>query len=240
MRRKMVIGGSLLVGTALLAAGGWTLRRYEQRRHAFTQITPISVMSTSVVTPTPALIPPERLSSFQRGLLSDLERQVRTNIRYQDGYFSGGDPPAGIGVCTDVVIRSFRAAGVDLQRAVADDIRSAPREYHINRPDPNIDHRRCRNLAVFFRRHAVSLPTTGSAADWQPGDVVFWDTWRDGRIDHVGMIANSLDGSGDPSIVHHWPGLPVSQTDGLHRFPIRCHFRWPRAAARSARSKRSA
>ena len=32
-----------------------------------------------------------------------------------------------------------------------------PHSYHLARPDPNIDHRRVPNLAVFFRRHGLTL-----------------------------------------------------------------------------------
>jgi uncharacterized protein YijF (DUF1287 family) len=98
--------------------------------------------------------------------------------------------------------------------------------YRVDRIDPNIDHRRCRNLAVFFKNRATSLPLSGVSADWQPGDVVFWDTYGDGRIDHVGMVAAGRDLSGKPTVIHHWPGLPVSETNGLYRFAVKGHFRW--------------
>jgi uncharacterized protein YijF (DUF1287 family) len=159
-------------------------------------------------------------------VLRDLDRQVHASIVYRDGYFAGGDPPPGVGVCTDVVIRAMRAAGVELRRSVAEDIRSAPGVYHVSRPDANIDHRRCRNLAAFFQRHARSLPTSGPDADWQPGDVVFWDTQGSGKADHVGMIANGRTEGGEPTVIHHWPGCFVAETDGLNRLRIRYHFRW--------------
>lgn len=213
MTRKRTIP-ILIVGTAVIVCAVTALH-YTRRRSVFMP-----------VAPTTPLMAPERLSSFQRALLQDLDRQVRANIRYQDGYFQGGDPPPNVGVCTDVVIRSFRAAGIDLHRQVAEDIRRHSREYGIARPDPNIDHRRCRNLSRFFRRYALSLPVSGPQADWQPGDIVFWDTARNGKCDHVGMIANGRDEEGNPTVIQHWGGLHVAQTDGLFHFPIRYHFRW--------------
>src|SRR5690348_4207168 len=64
--------------------------------------------------------------------------------RYYDGSYvrlayPGGDVPADRGVCTDVVIRAFRAAGLDLQQAVHEDMRghfgAYPRLWGLSRPD---------------------------------------------------------------------------------------------------------
>lgn len=173
----------------------------------------------------PAL-PGSKLTPFQKIIETDLARQVRADIRYRDGYYLGGEPPARYGVCTDVVIRSFRAAGVDLQQNVADDIQARRTDYAITKPDRNIDHRRCRNLVVFFQRHALALPIAGASADWQPGDIVFWDTPNNGKVDHVGMIGCGHDADSVPTVIHHWPGLPVSETEGLYGWTIRYHYRW--------------
>jgi uncharacterized protein YijF (DUF1287 family) len=182
-------------------------------------------------------VAPETLSPFQAKVVADLSRQCASRIWYQDGYYSGGDPPPKIGVCTDVVIRSFRAGGVDLQSLVHADIVRSPEAYGIDRPDPNIDHRRCRNLDVFFGRHAKRLPISGTHADWEPGDIVFWDTGNGGRVNHVGVIANGRIESGEPTVVHHWPGNYVMETDWLYRLPIVHHFRYiPQTVSRSRAS----
>jgi hypothetical protein len=173
-----------------------------------------------------SFVAPEALSPFQAKVAQDLSRQCASKIWYQDGYYTGGDPPPNIGVCTDVVIRSFHAGGVDLQSLVHDDIVRSPGSYDVDLPDPNIDHRRCRNLDVFFSRHARKLPIAGPGSDWEPGDIVFWDTRGDGRVDHVGVIANGCAGNGEPTVVHHWPGNYVAETDWLYRIPIVHHFRY--------------
>ncbi len=182
----------------------------------------------------PPVIPAPELSPFQQAVVTSLNRQVAANIRYQDGYYTGGDPPAGIGVCTDVVIRSYQAAGVDLKRRVAEDVNGHSALYNIARPDPNIDHRRCRNLAVFFKRKALVLPANGPKADWEPGDIVLWGSRGDGKPDHIGVIGNHLDADGIPTVVHHWPGLPVSEMDFLYQLPILYHFRWRGATGHAA------
>ena len=52
-------------------------------------------------------------------------------VRYDPTYFvidyPGGDVPAEVGVCTDEVIRSYRALGVDLQQLVHEEL---PRRVH--------------------------------------------------------------------------------------------------------------
>jgi len=165
------------------------------------------------------------LNPFQRAVEADLARQVASNIVYQDGYFVGGDPPANIGVCTDVAIRSFRAAGVDLKSMVQEDERAHPSGYKVERRDPNIDHRRCRNLAVFFKHRAQQLPIEGPNADWEPGDIVLWNNGT-GVAGHIGIISTHVDEAGIPLVIHHWPGQVVMEQDWLYRLPVLYHFRW--------------
>src|ERR1700733_14274137 len=76
--------------------------------------------------------------------------------RYAPAYFQipypGGDVPADTGVCTDEVIRSYRAVGVDLQKEVHEDMQRNfaaypnQRRWLLAHPDANIDHRRVPNL----------------------------------------------------------------------------------------------
>ena len=178
-----------------------------------------------------AFAPPVRkasqLTPFQKAVLLDLDRQMTAGTVYADGYYTGGDPPPHVGVCTDVVISAYRAAGVNLHKLVSADIAHHRSAYNIAKPDPNIDYRRCRNLQIFFQRHALSLPRKGTHAGWQPGDIVIWSTAGKGNPDHIGVIANHLDAEGVPTVVHHWPGLLVCEMDWLYRFQIVGHFRWP-------------
>ena len=180
----------------------------------------------------PTLLPPDSpksavsLSTFQAGLMKNLHEQVTRRIRYRDGYYKGGEPPAEVGVCTDVVSRAFRAVKVDLKKRVDKDIAAHPERYHMKAPDPNIDYRRCRNLIVFFRLHTQELTTKPSPSEYLPGDVVFWSTHNDSKPDHVGMVGDAVDQTGVPAIVQHWPGQFVEQTTGLFNWKIMGHFRW--------------
>ena len=80
------------------------------------------------------------------------------SVRYVSDYvripYPGGDVPADTGVCTDEVIRSYRALGIDLQKEVHEDMVRDFAAYPHGRqryPDANIDHRRVPNLMVFSR-----------------------------------------------------------------------------------------
>src|SRR5579862_9038867 len=75
---------------------------------------------------------------------------------YVQRAYPGGDPPPERGVCSDVVVRAFRRAGVDLQKEVHEDMArhfsAYPATWHLRAPDPNIDQRRVPNLMTFFAR----------------------------------------------------------------------------------------
>jgi len=141
-------------------------------------------------------------------------------IEYDPAYFAIGyplgDPPASKGACADVIVRSFRAAGIDLQQLVHDDIQSSfaayPALWSFHRPDANIDHRRVPNLMTYFTRHGAALPLD---ADFRACDVVAWDLG--GGVTHVGLVTEKK------TIVHHIGGRPAEE-DVLHSWRIIGHF----------------
>lgn len=138
--------------------------------------------------------------------------------------YPNGDMPRREGVCTDVVIRALRNAGYDLQSLVSNDRASAPKAYPaIAKPDRNIDHRRVRNLLVYFQRHfeALSLSST-----FLPGDVIFFDTMGDSRPEHLGVVSNQVGKSGRPLIINSWTtGYVTSEMDLLPTVPATHRFR---------------
>src|SRR5215469_9361909 len=147
--------------------------------------------STFVAFALTALLSAQGPSAGQRSkFLNDLSDAAieRTNhlVRYDGAYvripYPGGDVPAGTGVCTDEVIRAYRAVGIDLQKEVHEDMAANfsayPTKWHRQSPDSNIDHRRVPNLMVFFSRKGETLPITNRAEDYQPGDLVTWDLGR--------------------------------------------------------------
>ena len=72
------------------------------------------------------------------------------NGAYERLEYPGGDVSDRNGVCTDVIIRSYRKAfNVDLQKEIHEDMKAnfdaypSNRIWGLNTPDKNIDHRSC-------------------------------------------------------------------------------------------------
>lgn len=158
---------------------------------------------------------------------SSANDQMNWGIQYDGRYvklpYPGGDVPRDRGVCSDVIVRAWRAIGLDFQRLVHEDMKSAWREYPryggLSRPDSNIDHRRVKNLSVFLRRHGKSLPFN---KDWQLGDIVTWII--PGNLDHIGVVVG-FEG-GEPILVHNYGGMYREKC--LTRYRIVGHYRYPR------------
>jgi uncharacterized protein YijF (DUF1287 family) len=154
---------------------------------------------------------------------------------YGAGYISleypNGDVPRDVGVCTDVIIRAMRNAGVDLQAAVHKDIPRARRAYPMikGNGDTNIDHRRVRTILPWFTRHWDARTTAlDDAADpLRPGDVVFMDTFPSkSGPDHIGIISDRRGDSGHPLVINNWTdGFHTSEMDLLGFVPITHRFR---------------
>lgn len=134
---------------------------------------------------------------LQRLVDAALERTLHS-VRYDPAYvripYPGGDVPLDTGVCTDEVIRSYRALGVDLQKEVHEDMvqnfAAYPRKWKwiAGKPDANIDHRRVPNLMVFFQRKGETLPITNRPEDYSPGDLVTYDLG--GNVPHIGIVVD--------------------------------------------------
>jgi len=157
--------------------------------------------------------------------------QVGVTIHYAPAYqrlpYPGGDLPADRGVCTDVVIRAFRAAGVDLQKEVHEDMAAHfgeyPKAWGLSHPDSNIDHRRCPNLVTFLRRRGALRPVSDRSRDYEPGDLVFWRLTS--GVPHVGLVTDRPGPEGRPLVVHNI-GLGAQLEDVLFAWPITAHARY--------------
>ena len=170
------------------------------------------------------------------GAKQELANRTRWDSNYpQSNYYSMkypmGDINPKIGVCTDVLIRSLRRTEIDLQQLVHEDIAANPSAYPLRRykqkqADSNIDHRRCPNLVVFFQRWEFSQELSIDA-DWQPGDIVFFDLDQNGWADHVGIVSDSASLVFDRYFVIHLHSQPgyVTEADILDEPTIIGHFR---------------
>ncbi len=154
------------------------------------------------------------------------EHRTTQSVRYDPAYvvldYPGGDVPEETGVCTDVVIRTYREAlGVDLQKLVHEDMKRNfsvyPRNWGLKRADKNIDHRRVPNLQKYFKRKGAELPVTDDSK-FLPGDLVTWDLNGNG-LWHIGVVV------ADDTFVHNIGGGPVREK-GIRAWEIVGHYRF--------------
>jgi uncharacterized protein len=176
---------------------------------------------------------PSSGSPFLDKLVEAAIERTSHEVRYDATYFKidypNGDVPAEVGVCTDEVIRSYRAVGIDLQREVHEDMvrdfSAYPHTWGLKKTDANIDHRRVPNLMTFFTRQGASLPVTTDARDYKPGDVVSWDLSN--GMTHIGIVVNVPSDADETrmQIVHNIGAGPKME-DVLFGWKITGHYRY--------------
>ena len=187
------------------------------------------IFSTTVEKPTLAAITSDEIKK----LLESAVEQTNLTKGYDPNYvvipYPNGDVPIEKGVCTDVVIRAFRKAGVDLQKEVHEDMQSNfavyPQKWSLKSPDTNIDHRRVPNLQTFFTRKGKSLPITKVSDDYKPGDVVAWDL--DGKgMTHIGIVSNAYNEKSKRYLIVHNIGGGAQSEDVIFDWKIIGHYRY--------------
>ena len=172
---------------------------------------------------------------FFRALVAAAGQRTHRVVRYDPAYvpipYPGGDVPASTGVCTDEVIRTYRAVGVDLQKEVHEDMlahRSAyPHKWShadASGTDTNIDHRRVPNLMVFFTRHGRVLPLTNNPQDYRPGDLVTWNLGS--GITHIGIVVDQKSPVSGRNLIVHNIGAGPQMEDVLFSWKIIGHYRY--------------
>ena len=177
-----------------------------------------------VVTPPAKVVEVGVAENFADRLVEAALYRTTQKVRYDPAYvvldYPGGDVPADTGVCTDVVIRSYRALGIDLQPLVHEDMKSSfssyPKLWGLKRPDKNIDHRRVPNLETFFKRHGGKVKE--GEGTYLPGDLITWDLNGNG-LWHIGIVV------GPDTFVHNIGAGPVLET-GLRQWKEVGHYRY--------------
>lgn len=163
-------------------------------------------------------------------IVAGARAQIGVTTSYDPRYvklaYPGGDVPAHTGVCTDVVVRALRAAGVDLQKEVHEDMRSNfsayPQNWGLKKPDHNIDHRRVPNLMRYFeRKHLVVAEKQSSPKTYIPGDIVAWRL--PGGLLHIGVVSDKKAG-GRPLIIHNI-AAGAQEEDVLFAYTVIGHYR---------------
>ncbi len=159
------------------------------------------------------------------------ESLTQDPVIYDPSYFvipyPNGDIPEGKGVCTDVVIRTYRKMGVDLQKEVHEDMKSHfskyPKIWGLSKTDTNIDHRRVPNLMKFFERKGASLSITQNPEEYKSGDVVAWRLPN--NLTHIGVVSSHISDKGIPLIIHNI-GTGQVEEDCLFSWKIIGHYRY--------------
>ena len=167
--------------------------------------------------------------SFGSRLADAAIQQTSVPVIYNPAYlkipYPMGDVPWYIGVCTDVVVRAYRAVGIDLQRLV--------HESGVGSGDTNIDHRRVGVLQRFFARHGQRLAITANGRDYLPGDLVTYhlpNGWFSKT--HIAIVSDRTAPSGAPFVIHN-RGFGVQLEDWLFAEKITGHYRYSGPGSRS-------
>lgn len=180
-----------------------------------------TLLGLVVALPTLAVASPTE-SGYGARLVAAARKQTWIPVIYNPAYrkieYPNGDVPWYFGVCTDVVVRAYRAMGVDLQVLV--------HEARVGSGDTNIDHRRVPVLKTFFARKGRTLPISGKPEDYSPGDIVTYHL-PDGHYSktHIAIVSDRKSASGVPLIIHN-RGWGVSEEDWLFSEKITGHFRF--------------
>ena len=197
----------------------------------------LALSSSFVLAETPASESSDNLAEVtSTNLVSAALDRTNHHVIYEGSYrkidYPMGDVPENIGVCTDVVVRSYRKLGLDLQQLVHEDMKANfaqyPKNWGLKRPDTNIDHRRVPNLERFFERHGKTLAITDDPKDYLPGDIVSWRLA--GGLPHIGIVSNKKSAKSDNYMIVHNIGLGPKLEDVLFDYRIVGHYRYlPRA-----------
>lgn len=173
-------------------------------------------------------------SSLESKFIEAAIKLYNPDVRYDGSYrqisYPLGDVPSDIGVCSDVVVRAYRAIGIDIQKLVHEDMESDlaayPKIWGLSRPDPNIDHRRVPNLRTFFERHGKSLSVSNNPNDYKPGDIVTWNLKQAGSLPHIGIVTNRHSEDERRPLIMHNIGYGQVLEDMLFEYRITGHYRY--------------
>lgn len=170
--------------------------------------------------------------SFEQKISDAAITLTKDKVVYNGAYVSisypNGDVPKGQGVCTDVIIRTYRKLGIDLQKEVHEDMKfnfsRYPKTWGLTKTDTNIDHRRVPNLETFFTRKGQKLPITKNPSDYKTGEMLTW--MINDKLPHIGIVTHlkSLDGKRN-LIVHNVGGGQVLE-DCLFSYKIVGHYKY--------------
>lgn len=182
----------------------------------------LTFFASATARATQAPPPTAAAQSFADRLVTAARDQGKSFALYTPAYvkipYPGGDVPASTGVCTDVVVRAYRALGIDLQVEI--------QKAGVGSGDTNIDHRRVEVQRKFFSKKGKSLPVSNNPKDYKPGDIVTFHLahgWFSNT--HVAIVSDKLTSDGIPLVIHN-RGLGVQEENWLFAEKITGHFQY--------------
>jgi uncharacterized protein YijF (DUF1287 family) len=199
----------------------------------------VALPNTAICLPAPkrvALATPPAVAEFGTKLAQAAQAQTGDFVIYSAAYkriaYPMGDIPSLYGSCSDVVIRAYRALGIDLQELI--------QRARVGGGDPNIDHRRTETLRTFFAKHGVIITPSSYGEDYKPGDIVtYYRPYSRVSRAHIAVVSETIGPSGRPMIVHN-RGWGPQLEDALFVDRITGHYRFVGAPHLLASSGRMA
>lgn len=170
--------------------------------------------------------------SFEKKISDAAITLTKDKVVYNGAYVSipypNGDVPKGQGVCTDVIIRTYRKLGIDLQKEVHEDMKSNfskyPKTWGLTKTDTNIDHRRVPNLETFFSRKGQKLTVTKNPSDYKTGEMVTW--MINDKMPHIGIVTHLKSRDGKRNLIVHNVGAGQVLEDCLFSYKIVGHYKY--------------
>ncbi len=164
------------------------------------------------------------IDTFVKAARTQVGKTVAYNPEYVRLKYPMGDISISKGVCTDVIVRALRGLKIDLQERIFKDKKYHPKRYkalyYTERLDPNIDHRRVKNIQAYFLSRGYRVQGA-----FEAGDIVVWKLQgRKKVLDHIGICSDRKNVHGEPLIIHNI-NSGVKEEDVLRKYKIVDHFR---------------
>lgn len=163
------------------------------------------------------------VDAFVKAARTQVGKTVTYNPEYVRLKYPMGDISISKGVCTDVIVRALRGLKVDLQERIFKDKKYHPKRYkglyYTDRLDPNIDHRRVKNIQAYFLSRGYRVQ-----GEFKAGDIVVWKLPGKKNLDHIGICSDKKNAKGEPFVFHNI-NAGAKEEDVLKAYKIVDHFR---------------
>jgi uncharacterized protein YijF (DUF1287 family) len=181
-------------------------------------------------------------AEFGERLAAMALQRTKTPSIYDTAYYQiaypGGDIPGGgadgktpKGKAEDLLVRSYRSLGIDLQVLIHEDMTknfsAYPRLWPTSGPDSNIDHRRIQNLQRYFKHTGAEMAVDTkrpNKSEFKAGDVVVW-MLAQGEL-HCGIVVPGPGDRRDEPWVVHDNGQGPKWENVLTEYQIHGHYRY--------------